>query len=263
MRELVTMWRESRMIMLAAVTAAVYAALLLLFAGFVIIPGVTAIRPGNVIPVVFGLMFGPAGVWGAAIGNLIFDIFAGNIGPGSAFGFAGNFFFAFIAYKMWGNLGPLSSGAEPDFRTNPGRQIVEYALLVIASSVACATIISWGTDLLGTVPFDVLTPIISINNSVAAIILGPPLLYLIYPRVKDMGLLYPDILHSDDFSHPPESRRELAAWGLLVVPLVWAGVGLFVLSSGTTAMTALGAVGALAVVVLAFLSGERLSTIIG
>lgn len=263
MRELVTMWRESRMIMLAAVTAAVYAALLLLFAGFVIIPGVTAVRPGNVIPVVFGLMFGPAGIWGAAIGNLIFDIFSGTIGPGSAWGFVGNFFFALIAYKMWGNLGPLSSGAEPDFRTNPGRQIVEYALIVVASSVACATIISWGTDLLGTVPFDILTPIISINNSLAAIILGPPLLFLIYPRVKDMGLLYADVLHSDDISHPPESRRQIAAYGMLVVPLVWAGIGLLVLSSGTTEMTILGALGGLSLVVLALISGERLSAFVG
>jgi len=262
MRELVTMWRESRMIMLTAVTAAVYAAILLLFAGFVIIPGVTQIRPGNAIPAAFGLMFGPAGVWGAAIGNVIFDIFSGTIGPGSAWGFLGNFFFPLIVYKMWGNLGPLSSDAEPDFRENPIRQIVEYVIVVVSASIAGAVIISWGTDLLGTVPFDVLAPIISVNNGVASLILGPPILFLIYPRVKDMNLLYPDILHAEDMSDAPQSRRQLVAYGMVVVPLVWFAIGFFALSSGTTAQTVLGAIGILLVAALSIAGAERLSALI-
>ena len=37
--------------------------------------GVDEVRPANVFPFVFGLLFGPAGAWGAAIGNLIGDFF--------------------------------------------------------------------------------------------------------------------------------------------------------------------------------------------
>ena len=87
MRDLFAMWRNTRMIVLTAVTAAVYAAILIPFKAFpVLIPGVTEFRPGNVVPIVCSLLFGPAGAWGAAFGNLIGDFF-GTIGPGSIFGF--------------------------------------------------------------------------------------------------------------------------------------------------------------------------------
>lgn len=60
MRELLTMWRHSRMVMLVAVVAAIYAAVLLPFKLFTIIPGITSVRPANVFPVIFSIMFGPA-----------------------------------------------------------------------------------------------------------------------------------------------------------------------------------------------------------
>ncbi|OGL42590.1 MAG: hypothetical protein A2161_08835, partial [Candidatus Schekmanbacteria bacterium RBG_13_48_7] len=54
-------------------------------------------------PVVFGILFGPAGAWGSGIGNVIGDFF-GTLGPGSFFGFFGNFFYAFCAYQIWDHL---------------------------------------------------------------------------------------------------------------------------------------------------------------
>ncbi len=105
MKELVTMWNNTRMIVLTAVVAAVYAAVLIPFKVAVpIIPGFTEVRPGNVIPIVCSLMFGPAGAWGSAIGNTIADAF-GTFGPGTFFGFIGNFLLGLIPYKMWRALG--------------------------------------------------------------------------------------------------------------------------------------------------------------
>ncbi|MBM3890022.1 MAG: QueT transporter family protein, partial [Verrucomicrobia bacterium] len=49
------------MVILTALSAAIYAAVLIPFKGIPIIPGVTEPRPANVFPPVFGLMFGPAG----------------------------------------------------------------------------------------------------------------------------------------------------------------------------------------------------------
>ncbi len=276
MRELFTMWRDTRMIMLVAVVAAVYAALLIPFAGLVIIPGITAVRPGNVIPVIFGLMFGPAAAWGSAIGNLINDIFAGTFGPGSAFGFVGNFFFGLLGYKLWGNLGALSSGVEPDFREKPGRQLLEFAVVGIVASAACAAIIAWGLEVLGLFPFSVLGTVIFVNNTIAVLVLGPPLLYLTYPRIKAMGLLYPDLLHGEDLPETSATRAQTAAFGLAVVSVVWVVVGIaFSLGiqdvpfgveqaevfgeGGATVQILLGAVGFLVVLSLTAISGERLS----
>jgi energy-coupling factor transport system substrate-specific component len=208
-------------------------------------------------------MFGPAAAWGAAIGNLIGDVFGGTFGPGSVGGFIGNFFFGYVGYKMWGNLGPLSSGEEPDFRTKPIRQIVEYAIIAVAASTACAAIIAWIVDALGLVPFSVLAPIITTNNTIAAVILGPPLLYLTYPRIKDMGLLYTDLLRDEDMTSSGPSRSQLAAFGLLVVPPVWIAIGISLFGPASTPQIAVGAVLMVVFLAGAALGGERLSSIVG
>ena len=169
MREVVTMWRHTKMVVLVALTAGVYAAILIPLKGIPLVPGITELRPANVVPVVFSILFGPAAAWGAAFGNLIGDFF-GTLGLGSIFGFVGNFFYGLVAYKLCGKMGPLSSKEPMEART--GRQIVEYLLLAFLASASCAAIISWGVDLFGLVPFGVLGPVITLNNFLAAAIIS-------------------------------------------------------------------------------------------
>ena len=278
MRELLTMWRETRMVMLVAVVAATYAATLFVFAGLVILPGFTGVRPGAVVPVVFGLMFGPAGAWGAAVGNLLNDVVTGQLTPGSPFGFLGNLVYGLLGYKLWGNLGPLSSGLAPDFRERPGRQLLEFVVVGLAATAACAAIIAWGLDLLGLFPFSVFATIVFLNNAIAVVVLGPPLLYLLYPRIEAMGLCYPDLLGDDELSRPGPSRARTAAFGLVAVSVAWLAAGI-ALSLGVTdvpfgldegavfgqggaiEVAILGGVAFLALLALTAISGERLSTI--
>jgi hypothetical protein len=86
MRELFTLWRNTRMVLLVALCTAVYAAALIVFkAGIIIVPGITEVRPANLLPMVFSLLFGPAAAWGSGLGNLIGDFF-GTFGPASFFG---------------------------------------------------------------------------------------------------------------------------------------------------------------------------------
>lgn len=264
MREVFTMWRETRMVMLAAVVAAVYAAVLIPFNLFTIIPGFTSIRPANVFPVIFGIAFGPAAAWGSAIGNLIADVFSGQLGPGSVGGFLGNFFFGLLGYKLWGNLGPLSAGVEPDFRQSAGRQVVEYVVIAASASALCAAIIATVVDVLGLVPFAVLGSVIVVNNGIAAIVLGPPLLYLVYPRLKGMGLLYPDLLRKEDLTAASRGRSRIAALALVVVSIGWLGVGLLISTGATsgTTIAVLGIVGLFATFACSAAAGERLSSLI-
>src|SRR5262245_14812125 len=100
MAELFRMWSNTRMVVLTATCAGLYAAILIPFKVVQIIPGVTEIRPANAIPIVCSLLFGPAGAWGAAFGNLIGDFF-GGLGPGDLFGFAGNLLYGLIPYAVW------------------------------------------------------------------------------------------------------------------------------------------------------------------
>ncbi len=132
MKELITMWKNTRMIVLVALTAAVYAAILIPFKiALPIVPGFTEVRPANVIPIIFSLMFGPAAAWGSAFGNLIADAF-GTFGPGSLFGFVGNFLMGFIPYKMWQAFGKGEPIAESRRSTGKSATIA----LIVAAVVA-------------------------------------------------------------------------------------------------------------------------------
>ncbi len=226
MREVFTMWKYTRMIVLTALSAAIYAAVLIPFKGGIpIIPGITEVRPANVFPVIFGLMFGPAGAWGAAIGNAIGDVFGGTFGWGSIFGFIGNFYLGFLPYKLWGaiRLVPQNDLAPT---TNSLRKLVAYIVVTIVAAAACAIIIAWFLDLIGLIPFAFLSVVITLNNSIAALVLGPPLLLLLYPRVKRWGLFWTDIMDKEDVApgFAPSIGALLAVVGALGGLIVGVGI---------------------------------------
>lgn len=229
MKEVFSMWKNTKMIVLVALTAAIYAAILIPFKAIPIIPGFTELRPGNMIPVAFGLMFGPAGAWGAAIGNTIGDLLGGTIGWGSAFGFIGNFMFAYVPYKLWDNLGILSKDdMAPDCRST--KKIVLYVIVALAASLICGLWIAWGVDLLGFVPFAALAAIIPANNAVAAIILGLPVTILLYPRIKKWDLYWKDVMNEED--QPTGGSMAKAGAYLMVLCAVVGIIGGLVVAIG-------------------------------
>jgi energy-coupling factor transport system ATP-binding protein len=198
-------WHDTRLIVLVAQTAAVYAAILIPFKmGIPLIPGFSELRPANAFPIVASLLFGPAAAWGSGIGNLIGDCF-GTLGPASLFGFLGNFCYGYVPHLLWGRLGLLSAGREPLPRAP--RQVVEFTLICIIASAACAAVIAAGVHVLGLLPFAILAPTIFVNNLLMALLLAPPLLFFLYPRVTRWGLRYEDIIgHRGHPLHSPEQR---------------------------------------------------------
>jgi len=228
MKEIFTMWRHTQMVVLVALSAAIYAAVLIPFKGFTIIPGFTEVRPANVFPFVFGLLFGPAGAWGAAIGNLIGDFF-GTLGIGSIFGFVGNFFLGFLPYKLWGSFFRRGENMEPN--VNSGKKLGVYVAVTIIASVVCAVWIAWFNDFIGFVPFAALGSIITVNNAIVGLVLGPVLLLVLYPRVKRWGLLWTEIMLPDEVPAARAARLgNILVWvgglGGLIVGLVL-GLGLY------------------------------------
>jgi energy-coupling factor transport system substrate-specific component len=212
MKEVFTMWRHTQMVVLVALSAAIYAAVLIPFKGFPLIPGYIEIRPANAFPVVFGLLFGPAGAWGSAIGNLIGDFF-GTLTLGSIGGFVGNFFLGLLPYKMWSTFFRRDENMETN--VDSGKKFGVYIAAVILASVVCAVIISWWVDLLGFIPFTAALVLIVANNAIMGVVLGPILLLALYPRVKRWGLLWTEIMEPEEVS-----ASRLQSTGAI---LVWVG----------------------------------------
>lgn len=186
--ELRAMWRNTRMVVLCVLSAALYAAVLIPFKVLPLIPGVTEVRPGNAIPVVCSFLFGPAAAWGSAIGNMIGDFF-GGVGPGDVFGFFANLVYGYIPYKLWtiisSDEGPTNFSA---------RTIAKYTACCLAASILCADLVGWGDNMLSLRPFWILGNVIIFNNMVASIVLAPLILAAVYPRVRAGHLLYRDVM---------------------------------------------------------------------
>jgi energy-coupling factor transport system substrate-specific component len=222
MKEVFTMWRHTQMVVLVALSAAIYAAVLIPFKGFPLVPGYIELRPANAFPIVFGLLFGPAGAWGAAIGNLIGDFF-GTLSLGSIGGFVGNFFLALLPYKMWSVFFRRDENMEEN--VDSGKKFGVYILLVLLASAVCAVIIAWLIDLLGFFPFVAFFALIFFNNAVMGGVLGPILLLALYPRVKRWGLLWTEIMEPEEVSSSRLQRTgAILVWvgaiGAVVVGLI-------------------------------------------
>lgn len=230
MSELITMWGNTRMVVLTAMSASLYAAILIPFKVLPIIPGVTEFRPANCVPVVCSFLFGPAAAWGAAIGNVIGDFF-GGIGPGDLFGFFANFLYGCVPYKAWEAL------TDRDPVPTSAATWIAFVGVVLLASAVCALVVGWGINLLGFVPFSVLGNVVLLNNFAVAVVLTPFLLAVIYPRVKRGQLLYRDLLPP----RPPRSRLvRLFALALLVVAVVAGMILGNLLSTGALVVPMLG-----------------------
>lgn len=194
------------MVVLTAMCASLYAAVLIPFMVVPLIPGVTHFRPANALPVVCSFLFGPAAAWGAAIGNLIGDFF-GGLGPGDLFGFLGNFLYALVPYRLW----RACAQGDPLPATLGGWAL--FFAIIATASMLCAAMVGFGLHLLGFVPFAVLANVVLINNLVTSAVLAPLLLAVLYPRVRRARLLYADVL--EPARRSPRWRRVLGG-GLVV-----------------------------------------------
>jgi len=175
------------MIVLISMCAALFVALLIPFKIAVIVPGITEIRPAAALPVLFSIFFGPAAAWGAAFGNTIGDFF-GTIGPGTIWGFLGNFVYAFVPYRVL-----------RIYENSMPRWIAMLFGIILASSL-CATVIALGVDYLGISAFPLVVLLILINNCVVSFVLVPLLVPFLEKRIQRLKLGYTQIMDPSEIS---------------------------------------------------------------
>ncbi len=210
MNELIKLWEKTKMIVLIAVCAGLYAALLIPFKMIQIIPGIAELRPAACIPIICSFFFGPAAAWGSAIGNVVAD-FAGQFGPGSFFGIIGNFLYGYLPYRLWRKYKKIKSK-----KISNVKDYLFLIFIVIVSSSVCSCTISWGLHLIG-LPFYSVAWIILINNIIFGSILVPILCNWLDNRVFSWHLNYEDIMIEKEFSNQRFSSLYLV---LLIVVII-------------------------------------------
>lgn len=232
MRAAINMWKNTRMIILVAVCAAIYGAALIAFKTAIpLIPGITEVRVANIFPMVFGLLFGPSGAWGTAIGNLIGDIFGGTLGPGSIAGFIGNFMLGYLPYAMWTKLFPFAIKTH-QWESNKWSNWINYIIIAFISSASCAVIISTVVDALGIVPYAILSKIITLNDTIASWI-GLILFVSVYGIIKDqLGLFWVDVMDQSEIGSPIFGT--LGAWVVTLASIAGLIGGIFTSIPTTT-----------------------------
>jgi energy-coupling factor transport system substrate-specific component len=138
----------------------------------------------------------------------------------------------------------------------------------ILGSAACALPIAWGLELLGMVPFAALGSIITINNSVPSVVLGIPIMLILYPRIKKWDLLWTEIMDEEDIPVPGNLSRigGIVMTASILVGLIGGflaalGVGQELLYSGfgaggdvgTTGVILIGGIGTAGLIISAFI----------
>lgn len=191
MREVFYVWRDrkclARMLISGLLFVLVAAPFKVLFN---LIPGVTEVRPANVLPVVFGMVWGPAGAWGTAIANALADIFVSR-SPARVWipGFFINFFFSYLPYKMWYSMGGREArGFSPSLKDV--RQIIRYIGICLVDSLVVTAFLGLLFEALGFDSFADSVVLLFFNNFDFAIVLGVPML-LIMANSKGVGVWTP------------------------------------------------------------------------
>ena len=204
MRAAFTMWKNKRMIILAAVCAAIFwtarTALMIDFP--LLAPEVTEIGAANLLPMLFGLLFGPAGAWGAALGNLISDL--GTLTFKSLIDFVGIFLLGYLPYTMWTTLKPLADGQRNPAVKNR-RSWMLYILIALISSVAGSVVVTTWLEALGFLPYTVLFVILVIVSVISAFgsLIGGILFLAVYGVLKKrLGLIWWDVMDEQDIGKP-------------------------------------------------------------
>ncbi|HTY14172.1 MAG TPA: QueT transporter family protein [Methanoregulaceae archaeon] len=183
MHELVRAWTERKGLALIAATALVNALVLIPFNQLQWVVAGIAIRPAAALPVVLGILFGPAAAWGLGIGNIAGDLF-GSWSPMSIPGFVINVLYPYVSYLLWHRI---MKGHE--IRTDL-YSIGSFLSVTIVSTLVCMALLALAGTLFFARPFEAKFISYFGNNIVFALTFGTAIYWLVLERAFHGGFVY-------------------------------------------------------------------------
>jgi energy-coupling factor transport system substrate-specific component len=177
---------------------------------------VLAITARDAFILVFGILFGPAGAWGTALGNGVGDFLTGSLGTGSVFGFLANFLVAFLGAALWARMKPKDRGPA----AGSPRLVAAYVVIGLLTAPVGALTLAFGLNALGLAPFRIVALSLLVNLVVGSWA-GALLHLLLADRVEAIGMTWTAVLDVDEPTGGPPVRG-----GLLGAGLFWLGLAL-------------------------------------
>jgi len=183
MHELVRVWTERKGLILIGASALIYALVLIPFNQVQWVVAGIAIRPAAALPVVFGVLFGPAAAWGLGIGNVAGDLF-GSWSLMSIPGFLINVLYPYLSYLLWHRVMKDHEIRADLFSTG------SFLFVTFISTLVCMTLLASAGTVFFARPFA--TKFISYfgNNIIFAITLGTVIYWIVLERAFRGGFVY-------------------------------------------------------------------------
>ncbi len=183
MHELLEVWTEKKGLMFIALSAIIYIVVLVLFNQVHWVVAGISIRPAAALPVVFGILWGPAAAWGLGIGNIAGDI-SGSWSPMSIFGFLINFLYPYLSYLLWHRL---MKGHD----TSADSYSLSFFLLVtVVITLVCMILLAASGTIFFARPFE--SKFISYfgNNILWTMTVGTVIFWLVLDKAVRKGFVY-------------------------------------------------------------------------
>lgn len=191
MKEIFTAFKDKKALLRMLISGILFLIVAAPFkALFSLVPGMTEVRPANMIPPILGIIWGPAGAWGISIANAISDIVVSHSSFTVWFpGMIINFFFSYLPYRMWYSLNYKKQGA---IKPNLSRvsEILRFIYVCFIDSLVTTVLLALLFEILGFQSFSSSALLLFFNNFDFTIVLGIPVI-LALSNSKRVGLWIP------------------------------------------------------------------------
>lgn len=224
MREIFAVFKDKKCLIRMLISGIVFMVVAAPFKSLMnLVPGVTEVRPANMIPPVLGLLWGPAAAWGTTIANAISDIVVSHSGFNVWFpGMIINFFFSYLPYKLWYSLQNGGKGSHPP-KMNSVSEILRFIYVCFIDSLATTTLLALLFEILGFQTYASGAPLLFFNNFDFTIVLGIPTILLLC-NSKRVGIWIPMELREDQpqkkYTPAVRKKQRLFDWLLFVICIV-------------------------------------------
>lgn len=197
-----------------------------------LVPGMTEVRPANMIPVVLGILWGPSGALGISIANAISDILVSKSpiyvwGPG----FVINFFYAYLPYKMWYSVDFRGKGI---VKPSLGKvyDILKFIWICFVDSLVTTVLLALLFEYLGFQPYSSSAILLFFNNFDFAVVLGIPAILIVTSR-KNAQFWMPPMRVMEDGGNETSKRKAGNIFDILLLVVAVLGVVYFIYSKMT------------------------------